>query len=111
MVSDNLLSHDDNNVILDLILTRYHRMGFKLVPLGEDSKTPTVSSTNDIYSDPNYWTEDKLIEGCSKFSNIATTFGITYCNESEANENNKFYLHCLDIDSDNVLSILFDLVE
>jgi hypothetical protein len=111
MVSDNLLSHDDNKAIPSLILIKYHRMGFKLVPLGEDSKTPTVSSTNDIYSDPNYWTEDKLIEGCSKFSNIATTFGITYYNESEANENNKFYLHCLDIDSDNVLGILFDLLQ
>ena len=110
MVSDNLLSHDDNKVIPPLILTTYHRMGFKLVPLAEDSKTPTVSSTNDIYNDPNYWTEEKLIIDCSRFSNIAT-FGITYTLEGQANENKIMCLHCLDIDSDNVLAILFDLVE
>ncbi len=111
MISDNLLSHDDNKVIPHLILTEYHRMGFKLVPLGEDSKTPTISSTNDIYNDPNYWTEEKLIKEYSRFSNIATTFGITYTSEGEANENKKVYLHCLDIDSDNVLAILFDFLE
>ena len=64
-------------------------MGFKLVPLGKDSKTPTISSTNDIYNNPNYWTEEKPIEEYSRFSNIATTFGITYTSEGEANENKK----------------------
>jgi hypothetical protein len=111
MISDNLLSHDDNKVIPPLILTKYHQMGFKLIPLGDDSKTPTVRSTNGIHNDPNYWTEEKLIKDCSRFLNIATTFGITDIAGTESDENKKVYLHCLDIDSDNVLAILFNIVE
>jgi DNA polymerase elongation subunit (family B) len=110
MVFDNLLSHDDNKVVSPLII-KYHRMGFRLVPVGDDSKTPNVASTNEIYNNPNYWTEEKLIEDCSKFSNIATTFGVTYTPEIDSTENKRVYLHCLDIDSDNVLAILFDLVK
>jgi hypothetical protein len=103
MLPDNLSACSNNNVITPLILTKYYRMGFKPVPVGKDSKTPAISSTNDIYNDPNYWTEEKLIKECSRFSNIAPTFGIIRTSESETNENEKLYLNCLDIDSDNVL--------
>ena len=111
MISDNSLSSDNNEVISTSILTKYRQMGFKLVPIGRDSKTPAVRSTNDIYNNPDFWTEEKIIEDYARFSNIATTFGITSIKGTEPNENEKVYLHCLDIDSDNVLSILFDLVE
>ena len=74
-------------------------------PLGNDS-TPTVNSTNEIYSNPDFWTEEKLTQNYWRFSNIATTFGITHVQETK----DDLYLHCLDIDSDNVLSILFDLL-
>jgi len=87
------------------ILTKYLRIGFKIVPLGNDS-TPTVNSTNEIYSNPDFWTEEKLTQNYWRFSNIATTFGITHVQETK----DDLYLHCLDIDSDNVLSILFDLL-
>jgi hypothetical protein len=36
-----------------------------------------------VSSKMNYWTEKKLIEDYSKFSNIATSFGITRIPESE----------------------------
>ncbi|MGC2573943.1 MAG: hypothetical protein WA364_20700, partial [Candidatus Nitrosopolaris sp.] len=83
------------------------RMGFKPVPIGSDS-IPAVSSTNEIYNNPDYWTEEKLTQNYWKFSNRATTFGITYVRTIQGNK--KLYLHCLDIDSDNVLAILFDLL-
>jgi hypothetical protein len=82
-------------------------MGFKLVPLGNDS-IPAVSSTNEICSNPDYWTEEKLIQNHWRFSNTATTFGIIQT--IHGNENDILYLHCLDIDSDNVLAVLFDLL-
>jgi hypothetical protein len=34
------------------ILVKYCQMGFKPVPIGRDSKTPAVSSTNEIYNNP-----------------------------------------------------------
>src|SRR5262249_50426510 len=73
------------------ILTKYLRIGFKLVPLGNDS-TPTVNSTNEIYGNPDYWTEEKLTQNYWRFSNIATTFGITHIQETK----DDLYLHCLD---------------
>ncbi len=111
MVSDNLLQQGNNKPIPHLLLTLYLRMGFKLVPLSADSKTPAVSSTNDIYNNPDYWTEEKLVTDDFRFSNVAITFGLTRTPGSESKQSSKVDLHCLDIDSDNVLAILFDLVK
>ena len=83
-------------------LIKYSRMGFKPIPLA-------VSSTNEIYNNPDYWTAEKLRQNYWRSSNIATTFGIIQT--IHGNENDKLYLHCLDIDSDNVLAILFDLLK
>ena len=35
-------------------LIQSHNIGFKLIPLGEDGKTPTIKSTNEVYHNPNY---------------------------------------------------------
>lgn len=40
-------------------LLELFNMGFKLIPLAEDSKTPNVQSTNDIYYNPHYWTLER----------------------------------------------------
>ena len=99
-------SNEDNTLEL---LIKYSRMGFKPVPLRNDS-IPAVSSTNEIYNNFDYWTEEKLTQNYWRFSNIATTFGVTHVQTVQGNKNDKLYLHCLDIDSDNVLAILFDLL-
>ena len=36
------------------------QVGFKIIPLREDSVTPNVPSTNDIYNNPEYWSETKI---------------------------------------------------
>ena len=74
-----------------------YNLGFKLVPLAEDSKTPKVPSTNQIYQNTNYWTWEKLGHDCHKFSNIATTFGKSHITDSEGKP---LYLNMLDIDSE-----------
>jgi hypothetical protein len=99
---------DDENVIAIETLVGYNTIGFKVVPLGADSKTPAVKSTTKIYNDIAYWTTNLIKEEHHRFKNVATTFGRTYIKD----ENGQYlYLHGLDIDSDNVLRILFDLVE
>jgi DNA polymerase elongation subunit (family B) len=108
MLSNSLDKKVDENVIAIETLVGYNTIGFKVVPLGVDSKTPAVKSTAEIYNDIAYWTTNLIKEEHHRFKNVATTFGRTYIK----NENGQYlYLHGLDIDSDNVLRILFDLVE
>lgn len=99
---------NDEDVIPLVTMLDYNTIGFKLVPLGVDSKTPAIKSTTEIYSDCAYWNTELIKEEHHRFKNIATTFGMTYIND----ENGEYlYLHGLDIDSDNVLRILSDLLE
>ncbi len=79
-------------------LIELYKIGFKLVPLAGDS-TPVIPWTP-IYEDPNYWTQERLIQEASKFKNgVATVFGKTHLQDSEGNN---LYLHELDIDSKEV---------
>jgi putative DNA primase/helicase len=71
-------------------------MGFKLIPLAEDAKTPTVKATNEIYVDPQYWTAEKIESKNYRFKNVATTFGITNIKDEEGRD---LYLNECDIDS------------
>jgi hypothetical protein len=68
---------DNNNSIRPAVLLCLHNIGFKLVPLAEDSKTPCVPSTNEIYNNPDYWNAEKLVQESYKFRNAATLFGKT----------------------------------
>jgi len=77
----------------------YWKIGFKLVPLDELSKSPTIA-WSEIYTNPNFWSIDKLDEYSNKFYNISTTFGQTNVKDQDDRE---LYLYCLDIDSDEVL--------
>ena len=103
-----------NNIQLDElipieILLRNDSIGFRIIPIDINSKTPAIKSTNEIYENPNYWTEQKLKLEHHRFRNVATTFGKTHVKDVNGED---LYLHGLDIDSDNVLGILnFDLLE
>jgi hypothetical protein len=59
-----------------------------------------------IYDNPNYWTPEKLEQESYKFDNVATCFGKTHLKDEKGRD---LYLNCLDIDSDSVYDILFNL--
>ncbi|HKG90174.1 MAG TPA: hypothetical protein VKA95_17805, partial [Nitrososphaeraceae archaeon] len=101
---------DNNNfeLIPIEILLRNRSIGFRIIPIDINSKTPAIKSTNEIYDNPNYWTAQKLKQEHHRFRNVATTFGKTHIKDVNGED---LYLHGLDIDSDNALGILFDLLE
>ena len=87
-------------------LLELHQLGFKLVPLGDHFK-PSIKWTP-VYDNPYHWTPEKLTQahGASKFKNgVATVFGKTRLSD----EKGCLYLHALDIDSDEVYKVLFNL--
>lgn len=90
------------------VLFRDHHPGLKLVPLGSDSKTPVIKSTNEVYDYPEYWTGEQLKQEYSRFANLRTTLGKTHVKDEKGED---LYLQRLDIDSDNALTILFDFLE
>jgi hypothetical protein len=55
-----------NNIISNVqlvpleILLKNHSIGFKIVPIYNDSKTPAIKSTNEVYDNPEYWTIEKI---------------------------------------------------
>jgi hypothetical protein len=69
--------NNDENVIPIRTLLGYNTIGFKVVPLGTDSKTPAIKSTTEIYDDYEYWTTELIKEEHYRFKNVATTFGKT----------------------------------
>src|SRR6266480_2697614 len=105
MTSDGYNDVDYRSKIRPAVLVENHNIGFKLVPLAEDAKTPKVESTNEIYDDPNYWSYEKLVREAYMFNNVATLFGKTHLSD----EQGVLYLNCLDIDSQKVYDILFNL--
>src|SRR5215211_5779550 len=101
---------DNNNfeLIPIEILLRNRSIGFRIIPIDINSKTPAIKSTNEIYDNPNYWTAQKLKQEHHRFRNVATTFGKTHIKDVNGED---LYLHGLDIDSDDILRILYDLLE
>ena len=88
-------------------LIEYVDMGFKLVPLDELSQSPTLA-WSEIYTDPEFWSEEKIKDSAGKFHNVATTFGRTNIKDTDGSD---LYLHCLDIDSPEVLKRVQHLLE
>ncbi len=81
-----------NSQVISLeVLLRYHNLGFKLVPIGIDSRTPTIKSTNQIYENPDYWSPDKIAQEHNKFKNVATTFGKSHIKDENGED---LYLYC-----------------
>jgi P4 family phage/plasmid primase-like protien len=85
-------------------LINLHNIGFKPVPLDENNRE--VGAWTPIYENPDYWTHERLKQQAYKFKNIATVFGKSYIKDDEGRD---LYLNCLDIDSDNIYDVLFNL--
>jgi P4 family phage/plasmid primase-like protien len=116
--------NNSSNHISDSILIQYHKMGFKLVPICGDGKTPNVSGllsaeeqlisikeskngkvepVNYIYNHPELWTEERLRREAYRFKNVATLPGKTHLKTKDGSPS---YLCALDIDSEQVFTIL-----
>ena len=91
------------NIIALSKLIEYNKTGLKLIPLAEDGMTPTIKSTNDVYYNTHYWTDEKIEQEHYSFHNVATTFGKTHIKDEKGNE---LYLNQLDIDSKEALDRL-----
>jgi hypothetical protein len=104
---DNFEQEADKPCEVSLIpledLRNYDHLGFKLIPLREDSMTPNVPSTNDIYNNLEYWSEDTLRSKHHLFHNVATTFGKSHVKDEDGRD---LYLNELDIDSEEVFARL-----
>ncbi len=82
-------------------------IGFPIIPLRQDSKTPNVHSTNDIYNNPGYWSEDRLRNSHHLFHNVATLFGKSHIKDKDGRD---VFLNELDIDSDHVFTRLARII-
>lgn len=119
---------NDYNHIPASILKQYHKMGFKLIPISADGVTPDVSGlltpeereisisisnsgkeepVNYIYHHPEFWNEDRIEREAYRFINVATTLGKTHINTEDGSP---LYLDALDIDSEQVFTILSILI-
>jgi putative DNA primase/helicase len=108
-------------------LIALHQIGFKLVPLAEDGKTPNVTGlltpeerqisveqssdgkehpVNYIYHHPDLWNEERLVKEAWRFHNVATTFGKSHLKDEQGND---LFLNNLDIDSDEVFTRLANI--
>ena len=109
------------------ILIELYKIGFKIIPLSEDAKTPNVSDlltteerlksmeesadgkehpVNYIYNHPEFWNEERIRREARRFHNVATTFGKTHLKDENGNN---VYLNQLDIDSEEVFTKLADI--
>ena len=106
-IMDNLESQTHKSSEVNRVpledLINHDGLGFKLIPLKEDSMTPNVPSTNEIYNNPEYWSEDTLRNKYYLFHNVATTFGKSHIKDEDGRD---FYLNMLDIDSEEVFTRL-----
>lgn len=106
------------------ILIEYHIMGFKLVPLREDGKTPNVKGlltqeecqksidesgdgkehpVNYIHDHSEFWSKERLEREHWRFKNVATTYGKTRLKDEEGKD---LYLKELDIDDEEIFTRL-----
>jgi hypothetical protein len=98
----NLGQGTNKSCELEEVLNLY-RLGFIVIPLRDDSVTPNVPSTNDIYINPNYWTEEKFRKDHHLFHNVATLLGKSHIKDNDGND---LYLNVIDIDCEAVYSRL-----
>ena len=121
--------NNSSNHISESILIQYFNMGFKLVPIGDDGVTPNVNGlltpeeqlisikesksgkvepVNYIYNHPEFWNEERLRKEAYRFKNVATLPGKTHL---KTKDGNPLYLNVLDIDSEQVYTILGRLID
>jgi D5 N terminal like len=120
----NYNNSSKSNHISESILIHYYKMGFELVPISEDRKTPNVNGlltpeeqlisikesksgktepVNYIYNHPELWNEERLRKEAYRFQNVATLPGKTHL---KTEDGNPLYLNILDIDSERVFTKL-----
>jgi hypothetical protein len=92
----------DGNSIRPAVLVSYYKAGFKLIPLSPDSNA-VMMQWGEVYDNPDFWFPQKLISQCDTFKNVATVFGKTH---KKGPNGEDLFLHCIDIDSENVYKIL-----
>lgn len=117
--------HNNNGThIPSSLLIQYHKMGFKLVPIGYDGVTPNVGGLltpeereasihesksgkeeplNYICYHPEFWNEERIEREAYRFINVATLTGKTHL---KAENDIPLYLCALDIDSKQIFTIL-----
>jgi Bifunctional DNA primase/polymerase, N-terminal len=88
---------------LDKHVMPLFQLGFNTIPLRQDSVTPNIPSTNDIYNNPESLTEERLRKNRHSFHNIATIFGKSHSKDKDGKDQ---FLNCLDIDSDETFARL-----
>ena len=84
-------------------LRNLDKLGFKITPLKQDSQTPNIHSTNEIYDNPDYWPEEKLLSKQHLFYNVATLLGKSHIKDTDGSA---LYLNGFDIDSEDVFTRL-----
>lgn len=116
--------NNSSSHISESILIGYYRMGFKLVPICDDGKTPNVNGlltpeeqliskkesktgkveeVNYINNHPEFWTEERFRKEAHRFKNVVTLPGKI---RLKTKDGNPLYLNILDIDSEQVFTIL-----
>ncbi len=116
--------NSSNGHISESVLIQYYKMGFILIPIGVDGVTLNVSGLlspeeeqesmneskngkieplNYIRNHPKFWTEERLRKEVHRFKNVATAVGKTHL---KTEDGSSLYLCALDIDSEEVFTIL-----
>lgn len=119
---DNSDKEQNKSCELFHILIQYDQMGFKLIPIDDDGVTPNVNGiltqeeqlisitesgkvepVNYICNHPEFWNEERLRKESHRFKNVATALGKI---RLKAADGTQLYLNALDIDSEQVDTIL-----
>jgi P4 family phage/plasmid primase-like protien len=116
-----------SNHISVVEIRRLHEMGFSLVPLADDGKTPNTFGllteeerqksieesvdgkehpVNYIYNHPEFWNNNRIEKERMRFKNVATLLGRTHLRDPDGQP---LYLNALDIDSEQVFTTLCKL--
>jgi putative DNA primase/helicase len=91
------------NLVRPATILALHKLGFKVVPLGPDGKTPAMG-WSPIYETG--WNPNELSEKFALFNNIATCFGQSHLKDKDER---RLYLNCLDVDSHDAFRMLVSL--
>jgi hypothetical protein len=112
MTMDNSAKQENKSCEINLVpIQELHKLqfkvGFNIIPLREDSFTPNIQSTNIIYENPGYWTEEKIQKSHHLFHNVATVFGKSHIKDKDGRD---LYLNEIDIDSESVFRRLARII-
>jgi hypothetical protein len=105
-------------------IKRLYEIGFILIPLGDDGKTPNTYGLltederqesklesedgeehpiNYISNHPEFWTHQRIEKEKNRFKNVATLLGKTHLRDPNGRA---LYLNAIDVDSEQVFTIL-----